>query len=548
MDEPQRQIDLFREVLRTRDYRGYEVIVVSSSTADEALHQQELLERALGPLRSPAPELGGRVLVLSVVDPTEGGQLIGQVYTWKEAARAARRQGIDLDRLLEERRIRVAVYHNGGKGERASPLTQGLGNSRGAQRLVGDLETADGQTLEQELLLSVVVQTSALAVTCEPGSVDTFWTSQLMFSDRPPGELPRSGAPIEKYIVAADRRRITARQLHDFGTALLAPDGIIRRFFGNKQFARCGRSGEWEIIEERRAEWDVPGYDFGFDFGSYRARGDLHRAMVEFYDRPHLWEQVEREGRIDSSQARDIDPHFTQPLAALLEGIAELREVPASLPPPADLRQRAAGAPAAERAAILDSAVGALRSALPSASRTALDRCSPRGARDVLEFFVLYRDRPFLGDPSRVIGSIRFGAGSLWITFRRPIDIANDKLALLAGLTEAVPELAPDNSFARRAPDAERIRWADDGRRLRGIGVEAAARFRVGDRECSLNGDEVFRGCDVAGVFVKGSLIRGRTRLLPGSRIIDSVLNHVEGEIHAECCYLEGVTARRVSA
>ncbi|MCZ6792898.1 MAG: hypothetical protein O7J95_04715 [Planctomycetota bacterium] len=524
------------------------MLIVSSSSEDEASYQQELLDRAFDGTRSENTATGHRVLVLSVVDPTSGGQIIGHVHTWKSALPRAREQGVDLVELLRSGRGRIAVYHNGGKGERASPITQGLGNSRGAQSLVGSVRCADGSEIELELLLAVVLQTSSLARTGIAGVIDTYWTSQLIFDTRDPEDMPRTGAPFEKFIVEVNRDRVTAKQLHDFGTALLRKDGTIVKFFGNKQFGRQIEQGGWEVVEDRRADWSGPEYELGFDFGSFRMQADLHLALVDFYDRDDLWRKVEQRGSLEPADARDLDPHVVQPLVALLGGISDPASLPASLPEPAELRERARELDRDGRAELLEPHVAALREALSQESRESLAMARAEGVEEMLGFYVMHRDCAFFRDPARTVGSVRFGAESHWLTYRRPIDMANEKLLMLADLADCVQEILPDGLLASRPADGESRGRAVDFRRLRGISEEQVARFRVGDALVSLSREQVAKGTEVQGVYVKASVIQGECLLLPGSRIEGSVLHHASGRIVAETSYVESVTATELKA
>lgn len=548
ISERRQNIDRFRNALLEKPYQGYDVLILSSSTEDEASHQQRLLERAFDDVRTENSATGRRVLIFSLIDPTEGGQVIGQVYTWKQALARARALGVDLDGLLEAGRVRVAIYHNGGKGERASPITQGLGNSRGAQSLVGTIRGASGLELEQELLLSVVLQTSCLAQTGDADSIDTYWASQLIFDGRAPEDMPRTRAPLEKFVVEVDRQSVTAKQLHDFGTALLRRDGTVSTFYGNRQFGRQNERGEWEVVEERRGEWDAPGCELSFDFGSFRMRLDMHLALMEFYDLADLWGKVDRDGRLERSDARDIDPHVIQPLVALLGGITRRGTLPSSPPPAAELRERTSGLEGPDRDRLLEPFVDELRAALGPETREALARARPEGVKEMLAFFLLNRDRSFFMDPSRVVGSIRFAPGSYWFTYRRPIDIGNEKFLMLADLTGSVQELLADGRLGKKAAHEEARTLAADARRLRGIPPEGIARYRVGETEVSLGPEELSAGVEVEGVHVRASVIQGHCHLLPGSRVVESVLNHVSGRIDAEASYLDSVTVPELVA
>ncbi|MEM7235877.1 MAG: hypothetical protein AAF517_27160, partial [Planctomycetota bacterium] len=320
MSEPAPRVSLqeFRDSLRREDYRGYDVLIVSSSTPEESESQQALLERAYGSIETTNLAVGRRVVILSVTDPTESGQLLGQSYTWLRARERASERGLDLDALLVEGSARIAIYHNGGRGERASPITQGLGNSRGAQRLVGSIRNARDEDLRLELLLAVTLQTSLFARSNDGRSVDTFWTSQLIFDRTLEPKATAPGAAIQKFVVSVDRELVEPQSLHDFGTALIDSTGCIESFFRNKVFAARDENGEFQILEDKRAEWNREDTELAFDFGSFRTQGTLHLDLVAFYARQDTWKLAERGGRIPKSACRDIDPHFVQPFVDVL--------------------------------------------------------------------------------------------------------------------------------------------------------------------------------------------------------------------------------------
>lgn len=540
-DQRTRNISRLHEVLTSDSYSGYDVVIVSSSTRDEAAYQQSLLERAFGAIRTTNGDLGHRVMVLSVDDPTEGGQLLGQAFTWLRAVERASEAGYDLESLVRRGSVRTAIYHNGGKGERASPLTQGLGNSRGSQNLAGTVKLSDGSQSELELLLAVVLQTSSLAVTNDGSAIDTFWTSQLLFDTKPTEKTAPSGLPLEKYVVRVANEQVTPKQMHDFGTALLRSDGSVETFFGNKQFGRRDKSGEWEFVEERRSDWDVDGFQLAFDFGSFRTRVDLHFDLMHYYDRNEAWSEVARQGFVSRSRARDIDPHFLQPLVAILRA---LKRSKTSIDPATHVGLRELGG----EESMLEARIADLHTSLAKVAGESFGKTDPVGLRDALGFYLLFGDRPYFADFDAVVGSILFESDAYWLTFRRPIDVGNEKLSMITDVTGFRQEIAANGELITREANAADRLFSSDMRLLRGIEESAVCRFRVGDSEFTLSAEEVKTGAEIAEVFVKGSVIAGNTVLLPGSRIEDSVLDNVVGRVDARHSYIESTSACEISA
>lgn len=162
-------IDLMRNALDpTKEYEGYDILIISSSTQDEADYQKERLEQAFSQINTKKKEFNnGRVLIISVVDPSEGGQVIGGMcYSWLQAIREADKLGFNLNESARSGEFKIAAFHNGGRGERCYPLSICIGNSRGAQKLVDSgliLASEMRKRLWLEVLLSAVLQCSALA-------------------------------------------------------------------------------------------------------------------------------------------------------------------------------------------------------------------------------------------------------------------------------------------------------------------------------------------------------------------------------------------------
>lgn len=574
-----RAIARFRGALTARPWSGYDVVVVSSSTPEEAAVRQQVLEAAFRGVETGNPATGGSVCVLSVCDESQGGQVIGQVVTWvraREAFRAyAASRGLaegDLDRLAESGAVRVAVYHNGGKGERASPATQSLGNSRGSQKLVGTVMTAAGTSLELDLVLAVVLQTLAYApprgasAAEGAGTIDTWWGNQLVFGARDPGAIATPPTAIAKFLVAIDRDHPDEKDLYDYGTARLDADGRIAGFLANKKLARPCPGGGYEpnpeYAEVRRALWEAPGA--AYDFGSFRMTLAMHFALVEYWGEfKGMMDAVATAGR--ASCARDIDPALVQLLVPLADALDVLEAraglaAYAPLPRPADLRR----AVRARDRSGLAAARAALAAALGAEPIRALAQAAggkTEYVEETLEFFLLYRDVDRIFGPGwRRVGALDLGAGSHWFAYKRLMDIGNEKFLMLGDLAAAPFAIEPSGLVERAPISAGACRVAEDARAFRGIDEDAVAIFRTGRRGFRLSSAQVRSGVSIvdgevrdgdvpgAAVYVRGSVVQGGTVLHPGSRIVESVVNGSEGRIEAENSYVEGTLAAHAVA
>lgn len=553
-------IALFREVLSARPYRGYDVIIISSSTPEEARIRQQALDAAFHGVMTDTTPLGGAVCVLSVCDESQGGQLIGQVVTWRRAVDDFRdwasSRGLvdaDLNLLLTKGRVRVAIYHNGGKGERASPATQSLGNSRGSQKLVGWVTTGAGVRTELDLMLGIVLQTSLYAGTNRRDAIDTWWGNQVVFGTVSPEEIVRPDAALAKFTIGIDRARLNFKNLFDYGTVRLDANGCVLGFLANKKLARRRPDGEYEPNPDYAAPFSelMAAPDAAYDFGAFSMHRDMHFALMEYWaELRGVMSRVERDGR--SEICRDIDPALVQILVPLTQGLDELStESIHDLPAAGALR---ASTGTGDWSAVQE-AVHRLRAILPGAVLAAMDVAAAGKTEyidETLAFFLLYRDRPTVfGAGHRRVACINLGAGSHWFTYKRLMDIGNEKFFMLADLAAAPFQIDASGQATHEIDDAEARLTAEDARAFRGIASDAVAEFTLGHRTYALSVAEVRAGVSIvageilegeragADVFVRGSVIQGGTVLLKGSRVVESVVNASHGRLHVEQSYVE---------
>lgn len=583
-------IDRMRNVLTSDDYAGYDVIIVSSTSQEEADYQRDVLERAFAGTQTDNDLLGNHVCILSVYnDLTEGGQLPGHLNTWikarEEFSKWARERGLpetSLDSLSDEEKIKVAVYHNSGLGSRSSPVPQSLG-SRGVQKLVGQVTNRRGESFDLELVLAVVLETSALASSNDGSRKDGFWVNQVAFGTTDFSNLERSNYHFDKFSieVPADPRK---KDLFDYGTAKIASDGKIEKFLPNKTIAKQNATtGEFEVVEhalygELMDAVNAKDRAGVFDYGSFSMSNQMHNALLEYwvYTRGII-DQIRRD--VDTV-SRDVDPAMVAVLVPIVNALMD-RNITEEAPKLIDLSMDlSVTAPEfSQRESLLSVAY---KDVLEIMKKTdpgkefaetleAYYHARPDNRRYVLEaidfmLFDLAREggiffaEPYSGVVSgRVVGHIDMGAESHWWPYKRLLDMGNEKFVMLNDLlVSADPEkkvtrqeLGPDGEFMVNPPITHDTRLeAEDARRMRGISSDRVAEFIVDGRKVTLSADQVRRGWrDVENdIEIRGSVISGETILLPGSRIIDSVVNDSQGQIIAESSYIETTTAPRISA
>jgi hypothetical protein len=546
-------IDLMRHVLKKGEYEGYDIIMISSTTEEEALYQQRILEKTFA---GTSKKNGRTPIILSVVDPTDGGQLIGVVYTWIKAEEMMREKHADLMSgykdlfdYIRASDAKVAAYHNGGRGERCSPLTQSLGNSRGAQKLVGSINTVQNEEIELEVLLGVVLQCSSFATTNNGTHIDTFWTSQIAFGSHPHDKLIRSNFGINKFLVGFNKDRLIPQNIADFGTATLTKAGRMVAFYGNKRFA--SRKGNQYVIDLPKLERELfsKGDKVAYDFGSFSASLEMWQLLVDFWKRKEVFELTSSD-QVRSKIKRDIDPHFIQPFIRLLYGINDLADrnaIDHQLPDPANLvTQRE-----------LNIAREKFDNIIKEASRQAhvyiwedinheLDAKKKAEAttcmQEVMDFYLLYRQTPAFADLHKIFGFIDLGDETQWFRYRRPIDIMNERFEMLTDLIGKKIEVQLNGSMQEYEADEALTHRCREARRMRGIKDEEIAKFRVGDKFIILTFEEMKSGKLVEDVFVKNSIIQN-CDLTRGSAIVNSVVNNVTGKVLANNSYLESSTS-----
>ena len=542
-------IDLMRNVLKKGKYTGYDIIIISSTTQKEAEYQQQLLEKVFD---GTSKEDGRKPIILSVVDVTDGGQLIGSVYTWLQAERLLREMfpeylmGYkDLISYIKEKKLKVAVYHNGGRGERCSPLTQSLGNSRGAQKLVGSIVNAQDEEIELGVLLGVVLQCSSCAVSNNGTHVDTFWTSQIAFGSHPHDQLIRSNFGIDKFLVGFDKKNLIAQNIADFGTDALEKNGALNAFYGNKRFA--SRKGNYYVIDQDKIQNDLfdKGSRFAYDFGSFSTSFGMWELLIDYWKKKQIFDLTVIHGA-HTQIKRDIDPHFIQPFIRFLFGInvfADCSIIEQNLPHRFELMTQKDIEQARE---IFDKFMiknmPAAHAYIWEDVNNETDEKKKLEAKtclnEIIEFYLMYHESAVFKDLKRIFGFIDLGKDTQWFRYRRPIDIMNEKLEMLTDVIGYKIETQLDGTIQFFDGDENLKQRSREARLMRGLNDHEIAHFTVEGKKVSLSKQEIAEGITVEEVFIKNSIVQN-SDLTRGSHIENSVVNYVIGKVNAHYSYLE---------
>lgn len=551
-------IELMHHVLKSKEYTGYDLIIISSTTQEEADYQQHVLERAFA---GTSKENGEIPLILSVIDTAEGGQLIGAIFTWLKAEEKMKEKHPDLMRghrnlldYVRSNRSKVAVYHNGGKGERCSPLTQSLGNSRGAQKLVGSVTNALGIEIELEVLLAVVLQCSSFATTNQGTHLDTFWTSQIAFGSYPHDQLIRSNFAMDKFLVGFDKDNLIAQNIADFGTAALSKSGQMMAFYGNKRFA--SRKGDRYLIDYTKIDRELlkKGNRFAYDFGSFATSFDMWEILVEYWEKKNIFtDMLVKNER--SKIKRDIDPHFIQPLIRLLYGInylADRDSIDQKLPEPLNLETPKDITIAREEFNLFLKKENSLAHSYiwEDVDQEKDEKKKNEAAmymNEVMEFYLLYRLTPPFSDLTQIFGFVDLGDDTQWFRYRRPIDIMNEKFEMLTDLIGKKIEVGLNGSIQEFEIDDVLLQRCKESRLMRGINSENIVKFSIEGQPVTMAFDEIQSGKMIEGVYIKNSLIQ-HSDLTKGSVVINSVINNTIGKVIAKNAYIESSAALYIEA
>ena len=549
-------INLMHNVLKKDEYDGYDIIMISSTTIEEAKYQQQLFEKAFA---GTSKKDGSQPIILSVVDTNQRGQLIGAVHTWHQAEEMLREKypkslkGYrDLIDYIRKNRLKVAAFHNGGKGERCSPLTQSSGNSRGSQKLVGSIKNAQDEEFELEVLLGVVLQCSSFATTNHGTHIDTFWTSQIAFGSNPHDQLTRSNFGLDKFLVGFDKEQLIPQNIADFGTAALTSTGRMVTFYGNKRFAIRKMSEYVVDLEKIERELLDKGERVAYDFGSFSTSLDMWQLLVDYWQKKDVFQPISLK---DANPKRDIDPHFIQPFIRLLYGMNDLADrkmIDEQLPSPVSLATQMALNDAREKFEII------VKENFPQAYFYIWEdihnepdvKKKAEGVtclNEVIEFYLLYRENDVFADLHKIFGFIDLGDDTQWFRYRRPIDIMNEKFEMLTDLIGNKIEVQLNGSIQECEAQESLIQRCCEARLMRGIKEHEIAKFTVEGKAVTMTIEEMKVGKIIDNVYVKNSIIQN-CDLTKGSYIINSVVNHVTGKVIAEHSYLESSTAPCIRA
>jgi len=155
---------------------GFDVVIVCTSTAQQANFWQQRLTATLGSI-SP------RSCKICAVDedwaPGGAGNGLGTLYAFDKARKQALKlYKVDIYKGMQSGKLSVGMYHTAGKGTRLAPIPGAENNNKPGVKLPSGVRTTSGETLPLTILEGVIKQTGVYA-SSRKGRLSVFWGDQV---------------------------------------------------------------------------------------------------------------------------------------------------------------------------------------------------------------------------------------------------------------------------------------------------------------------------------------------------------------------------------
>ncbi|NQT71513.1 MAG: hypothetical protein HQ553_01940 [Chloroflexi bacterium] len=270
--------------------RGFDVVIIVSSSGDQARFWQRRLEATRGSVISRNTQ------VISVEEdwPGGAGQLLGTLYAWQKA-----KTNLNLMQMLKDGRS-IAMYHTAGKGTRMAPIPASEANNKSAIKLPR-LIYVNREKVPMTILEAVIFQTGIFADT-RPGRLCVFWGDQVFI----PSKL-------------ADCSRSHHAEILDIKSEIPADAETWRTDWQSYGLVIPTSSGEalqrekqsWEDLKRLIAEGIVQSnkagkMSLGKSLGSFSITQEFLAAMLEEFGS----DLGKKQGKMDT------DPHLWMPLTS----------------------------------------------------------------------------------------------------------------------------------------------------------------------------------------------------------------------------------------
>ncbi|MFA5115431.1 MAG: NUDIX domain-containing protein, partial [Candidatus Omnitrophota bacterium] len=506
------------------------------------------------------------VMILPVMledwdDDHHVGSFLATVYAYRLACEVAREKyGVDLETLWKESRIRICVMHDAGSASRCSPMSI-CDNSRGNLELVGKVSTPQGE-VPITLMLAVGMQNSKYAQSNDGSTIDMHYTSQLYFNRDAEGNLtadynelvdpskpytgydviilsssyaehlkaqeeafekvfgwrrvswdkvttPKIPTVLTKFTAVAKKADVTEKNLKDLGMYIAQ---------GNIALQSMPKG---TVSVDKAKELMAKGLSLAFSCGSHRTNREFLFALEAYYG--EIINYTRHTPEFAKNKVQREAPNLIQPFLLLLEGLKAINN------------------PQGQGLNSFDE----IKAALEEDAKAIADKLfALKGSnyvlpaiKEVIDLYLSFRGK--VADENGWIGVYDIGSPIYWWRHRRPAELYQEKMQMIADLTETWFEVDEKGNLTEVPAAEDRMAEARAMREFRFIGNTPVANSSLGGVVVDANGkytdpvsgeavtitiDMVRSGLVVGGVYIKGSVVQ-YSKVGAGSSIVNSVVN-----------------------
>jgi len=282
---------MVKNTMQMNRIEGFDVVIVCTSTPNQASYWQERLTATLGNI---APKNCKICAVDEDWAAGGAGNGLGTLYAFQKASKLAQdRYGINILAGMHSGKLSVGMYHTAGKGTRLAPIPGAENNNKPGVKLPSVVRTTAGEELPMTILEGVVKQTGVYA-SSRKGRLSVFWGDQVFIPSALTSYTPKHHADI----LAQMGPMPSQQQWEEKG-------------YSNYGLIAMGAGGEGAQVEKvsfEQATTLLQGLgkveEVGPSLGSFSVSHDLLNSLL-----------TEFKGELAAKEvALDSDPHFWMPM------------------------------------------------------------------------------------------------------------------------------------------------------------------------------------------------------------------------------------------
>ncbi|OPX28495.1 MAG: hypothetical protein B1H08_05820, partial [Candidatus Omnitrophica bacterium 4484_171] len=332
---------------------------------------------------------------------------------------------------------------------------------------------------------------------------------------KPPSEMPKvedkdeAKAAITKFVTIAKEDALTPVNLRDLG--MYGIEGNIARF--NKP--KGSFKSKEEVLEwlQRNGLTNA-----AYSCGSHRLKREFMYAIFDYFR-----EDFKKRTQVDKSRIQIEAPDFIQPILILLEGLRGRENIEGE---------------GIDR-------VEDVINFLPQETRESLTNLKYH--REVIDFWLKNKDQPeFRNNPW--VGVTNIGSNIYWWRYRRPAELYQDKMQMIAKFTKVWIEIDAQGRINRTQATEEQQEESEAMLKFRGIKYPITNSY-IGKEYINSQGviestqqpitfEDIEKGITIGGVYIKNSIIQN-SYIKQESSIIDSVISNTAARVDIIASYIQ---------